>query len=159
MDPTLRIHVNAKWRAVAPDKERSLLEALREDLDLTGAKYGCGEAMCGACTVLIEGQPTRACVTPVGAVGEKPVVTIEGLAQGERLHPVQEAFLEADALQCGYCMPGMILETVALLRKNPAPDEAAIRSGLQGHLCRCGAYRRILRAVQRAARAGTETGR
>jgi len=154
MAETLRINVNGTAREVTTDKDRSLLQVLREDLDLIGTKYGCGEASCGACTVLLGGQPTRSCVTPVSAVGNQPVVTIEGLAQGEKLHRVQEAFLEADALQCGYCTSGMILATVALLRKNPHPDEAAITSGLQGNVCRCGTYRRIVRAVQIAARPG-----
>jgi aerobic-type carbon monoxide dehydrogenase small subunit (CoxS/CutS family) len=152
MAETIRLNVNGNAHEVTTDKDRSLLQVLREDLDLTGTKYGCGEASCGACTVLLGGQPTRSCVTPVGAVGSQPVVTIEGLAKGDKLHPVQEAFLEADALQCGYCTSGMILSAVALLRKNPHPDEAGITSGLQGNVCRCGTYRRIVRAVQIAAR-------
>ena len=154
MPDTLRIKVNGKTRDIAGDGERSLLQVLREDLNLTGTKYGCGEASCGACTVLIDGEPTRSCVTPVGAVGGRAVTTIEGLAQGDKLHPVQEAFLEADALQCGYCTSGMILSVVGLLRKNPDPDEAAIAARLQGNVCRCGTYPRIVKAVQSAARAG-----
>jgi aerobic-type carbon monoxide dehydrogenase small subunit (CoxS/CutS family) len=129
---------------------------LREDLDLTGTKYGCGEASCGACTVLVDGDPTRSCVTPVGVVGDRPVVTIEGLAQRGKLHPVQQAFLEVDALQCGYCTSGMILSAVALLRKNPNPDGGAIAGGLQGNVCRCGTYRRIVKAVRAAAQEGRE---
>lgn len=149
-----RIHVNGSVRAVAADPERSLLSVLRDDLDLTGAKYGCGEGQCGACTVLIAGKPTRACITPVGSVGARPVETIEGLEKDGALHPVQEAFLEADALQCGYCTPGMILSAVALLKGNQAPDEPQIQRALQGNICRCGTYPRIVKAVQQAARAG-----
>jgi aerobic-type carbon monoxide dehydrogenase small subunit (CoxS/CutS family) len=127
---------------------------LRDDLDLTGAKYGCGEGQCGACTVLIDGQPTRSCITPVGAVAGKHLLTIEGVANGEKLHPVQEAFLEADALQCGYCTSGMILAAVALLKRTPHPTEAEITRMMQGNVCRCGTYRRIVRAVVAAAKQG-----
>ena len=146
------IHVNGGVCAVLGDPERSLLGVLRDELGLTGTKYGCGEAQCGACVVLLNGQPVPSCITPVGAVGAGVVLTIEGLEQGERLHPVQEAFLEADALQCGYCTPGMILAAVALLAKNGDPSEAEIIEALQKHVCRCGVYRRILAAVRLAAR-------
>ncbi len=145
------IQINGCVRAVCGDPERSLLGVLRDELGLTGAKYGCGEAQCGACVVLIDGQPVPSCVTPVGDVGAEAVLTIEGLEQDGRLHPVQEAFLEADAFQCGYCTPGMILAVVALLRQNPTPTEAETIRALQKHVCRCGAYRRILKAVQLAA--------
>lgn len=147
----LQIQVNGVQREVATEPERSVLHVLREDLNLTGTRFGCGEASCGACTVLLNGEPTRSCITSVGSVGRKSIQTIEGLAQGEKLHPVQEAFLKEDALQCGYCTSGMILASVALLKKNPRPDEAAIVGALQGNICRCGTYRRILRAVQRAS--------
>src|SRR5438477_12907521 len=112
------IHINGRVHTITSEPDRSLLSVLREDLDLTGAKYGCGEGQCGACTVLIEGKPTRSCITPVGSVGKKQVTTIEGLEANGKLHPVQEAFLEADAMQCGYCTPGMILSAVGLLKRN-----------------------------------------
>lgn len=144
------IEVNGCVRAVGGDPERSLLGVLRDELGLTGAKYGCGEAQCGACVVLLDGQPVPSCVTAVGAVGTGAVLTIEGLEQGGRLHPVQEAFLEADALQCGYCTLGMILAVVALLQQNAEPSEAETVRTLQKHVCRCGTYRRILNAVRLA---------
>jgi len=144
--------VNGVRSRVATDPERPLLWVLRNELDLTGAKYGCGEGRCGACTVLIDGVAHRSCVTPVGTVEGKEITTIEGLADGERLHPVQQSFIEADAMQCGYCTPGMILQTVSLLRKNAAPSEAEIKRQLDGNICRCGTYNRIVTAVQAAAR-------
>src|SRR5438270_6562094 len=143
--------VNGAARHVETDPERPLLWVLRNDLDLTGAKYGCGEGQCGACTVLIDGVAHRSCVTPVGTVAGKEITTIEGLADSERLHPVQQSFIEHDAMQCGYCTPGMILQTVALLRKNSSPSEAEIKQQLEGNICRCGTYNRIVSAVQRAA--------
>jgi nicotinate dehydrogenase subunit A len=146
------LHVNGERRQVDTDPERPLLWVLRNELDLTGAKYGCGEGQCGACTVLIDGVARHSCITPVGSIAGKQVTTIEGLANGERLHPVQAAFVEADAMQCGYCTPGMILASVALLRKNSAPSEAQIREALEGNICRCGTYNRIVAAVQKAAR-------
>ncbi len=146
------IHVNDGVCTVTGDPARSLLGVLRDEISLTGAKYGCGEAQCGACVVLLGGQPVPACITPVGTVGTRAVLTIEGLEQGGRLHPVQEAFLEADAPQCGYCTPGMILAAVALLAENADPSEAEISAALQKHVCRCGVYRRILAAVRLAAR-------
>ena len=141
------------------DPERALLWVLRNELDLTGTKYGCGEEQCGACTVLIDGIPHRSCVTPVGDLAHKTVTTIEGLADGNRLHPVQQAYLECDAMQCGYCTPGMILSSVALLRKNPAPSEPEIKQALEGNICRCGAYNRIIAAVQKASGAMSSEGR
>jgi len=145
------LHVNGTVHTVEADGERSLLSVLRDDLDLTGAHYGCGEGQCGACTVLIDGQPTRSCITPCAAVAKKQVTTIEGIAHDGKLHAVQQAFLDADALQCGYCTSGMILSAVALLRKHPAPTDAEIVSGMNGNVCRCGTYRRIMRAVHAAA--------
>jgi nicotinate dehydrogenase subunit A len=136
---------------VDTDPERALLWVLRNELGLTGVKYGCGEGQCGACTVLIDGVPHRSCITPVGSVAGRGIITIEGLADGEKLHPMQQAFLDADAMQCGYCTPGMILESVALLRKNPAPSEAEIRKHMDGNVCRCGTYNRIVAAIQNAA--------
>jgi aerobic-type carbon monoxide dehydrogenase small subunit (CoxS/CutS family) len=143
--------VNGVARRVQTDPERPLLWVLRNDLDLTGAKYGCGEGQCGACTVLIDGVAHRSCLTPVGTVTGKEITTIEGLADGERLHPVQQSFIECDAMQCGYCTPGMILQSVALLRKDPSPSEAEIKGQLEGNICRCGTYNRIVAAVQKAA--------
>jgi aerobic-type carbon monoxide dehydrogenase small subunit (CoxS/CutS family) len=147
------LHVNGSVHPVEAAPERSLLSVLRDDLDLTGAHYGCGEGQCGACTVLIDGQPTRSCITPVGSVAKKQVLTIEGLEHGGSLHPVQQAFLDADALQCGYCTAGMILSAVGLLRKTPHPTDQDIIRGMNGNVCRCGTYRRIMHAVRTAAEA------
>src|SRR6516225_6268285 len=146
------LHVNGSRRALDADGERSLLSVLRDDLDLTGCKYGCGEGRCGACTVLIDGQPTRSCVTRTDAVAGKQVKTIEGLAAGGKLHPVQEAFLAADALQCGYCTPGMILSAVGLLAREPNPSREDIARAMSVNVCRCGAYSRIVTAIEQAAR-------
>ena len=148
------LDVNGAKRRLDADSERTLLSVLRDDLDLTGTKYGCGEGQCWACTVLIDGQPVRSCLTKAGAVAGKKIVTIEGLAPEGRLHPMQEAFLEADALQCGWCTPGMILGAVGLLQKNPKPTEAEIAAGMNGHICRCGTYPRIVAAIQSAAKKG-----
>lgn len=146
-----KLIVNGAARAIDAEADQSLLSVLREQLDLTGSKYGCGEGQCGACTVLIDGNPRRSCQTPVGAVGAKQVTTIEGLAQGDRLHALQEAFLEEGAMQCAYCTSGMIMTGVALLRANPNPSETEIAQFMQGNICRCGVYSRIVAAVRRAA--------
>lgn len=151
--------INGVRSRVTVDPERPLLFVLRNELDLTGTKYGCGEGQCGACTVLIDGIPHRSCVTPVREVQGKEITTIEGLADGNRLHPLQESFVECDAMQCGYCTPGMIIESVALLRKNAAPSELQIKQALEGHVCRCGAYNRIVAAVQMATRSMTSEAR
>jgi aerobic-type carbon monoxide dehydrogenase small subunit (CoxS/CutS family) len=148
-----QLHVNGGIHTVEADTERSLLSVLHDDLDLIGPKFGCGEGQCGACTVLIDGQPTRSCITPVGAVSSHKILTIEGLEQNGKLHPVQEAFLTEDALQCGYCTSGMILSAVALLQKHPHPTEQEIISAMQGNICRCGTYLRIKRAIYTAAQA------
>ncbi len=149
---TIRFTVNGKARSVETEPERPLLEVLREDLRLTGAKYGCGEGQCGACTVLLDNKPVLSCITPVRAAGGRKIVTIEGLAaENGKLHPAQQAFVDEGAMQCGYCTPGMVLRTVALLDGNPKPTEAQIIEGLNGHLCRCSGYHRILAAVRRAA--------
>lgn len=148
----MELLVNGVHKRVEVDPERPLLWVLRNELDLTGAKYGCGEGQCGACTVLIDGVVHRSCITPVGSVAGKKITTIEGVADGEKLHPVQESFIQADAMQCGYCTPGMILASVALLRRNPAPSEAEIKQALEGNICRCGTYNRIVAAIQHAAR-------
>jgi nicotinate dehydrogenase subunit A len=150
---TLHLSVNGKPYAVDTDPQTSLLTVLREHLDLIGSKYGCGEGQCGACTVLIDGKAQRSCITRVGTVSQKQITTIEGLEVGGRLHPVQEAFLEEDALQCGYCTSGMIVSAVALLRRNPQPKESEILDSMDGNICRCGTYPRIVRAIQRAAKA------
>ena len=154
---TLDLIVNDVRRHLDIDADQSLLSVLRDDLQLTGAKYGCGEGQCGACTVLIDGRPTRSCVTRATAVGGKAVTTVEGLEEDGRLHPVQQAFLEADALQCGYCTPGMILEGVALLRRRAHPSDSEIARAMEGHVCRCCAYSRIVRAIAAAASVGTKT--
>lgn len=143
--------VNGKKLTVDVDSQTSLLTVLRNDLDLTGTKYGCGEAQCGACTVLIDGQQTRSCVTPVGKVANKQITTIEGLEKDGQLHPVQAAFLKADAMQCGYCTPGMIMASTDLLAKNPDPSEEEVREALAGNLCRCTGYHNIVKAVLDAA--------
>lgn len=144
--------INGERRRIDVDPERPLLFVLRNELDLTGAKYGCGEGQCGACTVLVDGVPRRSCVTPAGSVAGKQITTIEGLADRDRLHPVQQAFIDCDAMQCGYCTPGMILESVALLRKERSPSESDIKQALEGHICRCGTYNRIVAAVQMSTR-------
>ncbi len=148
----MELLVNGERRRVQSDPERPLLYVLRDELDLTGTKYGCGEGACRACTVLLDGAPIRSCITPLSKAAGKRITTIEGIAENGRLHPVQQAFIEADAMQCGYCTPGMIVESVALLRKNPDPQESDIARGLEGHICRCGTYPRIVAAVRMAAR-------
>lgn len=145
--------VNGVRSRVDTDPERPLLWVLRNELDLTGAKYGCGEGQCGACTVLIDGVAHRSCLTPVGSVAGKEITTIEGLADGERLHPLQQAFVDCDAMQCGYCTPGMIMQSASLLRRDSSPSEAEIRGELEGNICRCGTQNRIVAAVQKAAHA------
>jgi aerobic-type carbon monoxide dehydrogenase small subunit (CoxS/CutS family) len=151
MEKAITLIVNGESRTVTTDPARSLLDVVREDLELTGAKAGCGEGRCGACTVLVDGSPVHSCITPVGDVAGKEVVTIEGLARGEELHPVQEAFVAERAMQCGYCTPGMILGTVGLLSRNSAPSEPEILAAMEGHICRCASYPRIVQAIKRAA--------
>lgn len=151
MDVAIALTVNGKARTVTTDPRRPLLDVLREDLHLTGAKYGCGEGQCGACTVLMDGDCVLSCVTPVAQARKKKITTIEGLAKGDALHPVQEAFLAEGAVQCGYCTPGMILTAVALLNKNPRPTDEQIVAWMKGNLCRCCGYPKILAAIRRAA--------
>jgi len=155
---TIRLAVNGRPYTIDADPQTSLLSVLRDRLDLTGSKYGCGEGECGACTVLVDGRAQRSCITRVGTVAQKPITTIEGLAAGEQLHPVQEAFLEAAALQCGYCTSGMIMSAVSLLNRNPHPQESDIVDFMNGNVCRCGTYSRIVAAIQKAARAFAESG-
>jgi len=145
------LNVNGKKISVDLDPQTSLLIALRNDLNLTGTKYGCGEAQCGACTVLIDGQAIRSCITQVGKVADKQITTIEGLEKDGQLHPLQEAFLKADAMQCGYCTPGMIMSGVDLLNKNRQPTRDEIIRHMDRNVCRCGTYLRIITAIQMAA--------
>ena len=151
MDVTVTLTVNGVARTVITDPQRPLLDVLREDLHLTSTKYGCGEGRCGACTVLMEGKRVLSCVTPVSLADKKNITTIEGLAKGDVLHPVQEAFLEEGAMQCGYCTPGMILSAVALLQDKPNPTDEEIVAGMNGNICRCNGYVKIKNAVRRAA--------
>ena len=151
------LNVNGNSRTVDADPDMNLLSALRDQLDLTGTKYGCGEGQCGACTVLIDGIARRSCLTPLSAVGQKKITTIEGLADGDRLHPLQEAFLEEAAMQCAYCTSGMIMTAVSLLRANPTPSASDILHSMEGNICRCGTHPRIVSAIQRAAKAMNPT--
>jgi aerobic-type carbon monoxide dehydrogenase small subunit (CoxS/CutS family) len=151
--PTVKeLHVNGSRHAVAAEAGRSLLGVLRDDLGLTGAHYGCGEGRCGACTVLLDGEAVHSCMTRVRAAAGKKVLTIEGVAKGGKLHPLQEAFLEFDAFQCGYCTPGMIMSALALLEEKPEPTREEIVAAMDGNVCRCGAYSRIVAAIERAAK-------
>ncbi len=149
--PTFRFTVNGQARTVDTEPDRPLLEVIREDLNLTGTKYGCGEGQCRACTVLLDGRPIASCITPIRSAQNKQVTTIEGLATGAVLHPVQQAFIDEGAMQCGYCTAGMVLRTAALLEQHPKPTDAEILEALDGSLCRCCGYPRILAAVHRAA--------
>ncbi|HYE72486.1 MAG TPA: (2Fe-2S)-binding protein [Blastocatellia bacterium] len=147
----LELQINGQKHRVEADSERSLLSILRDDLDLTGTKYGCGEGQCGACTVLIGGRAVRSCLTTAGTVVGKQITTIEGLEQNGKLHPVQEAFLNVCAMQCGYCTAGMIMSGVGLLNKNPQPSEAEITHTMEGNICRCGTHPRVIAALREAA--------
>ncbi len=151
MDVTVTLTVNGKKKTITTDPGRPLLDVLREELHLTGAKYGCGEGRCGACTVLMDGERVLSCVTSVAQANKKSITTIEGLARGDSLHPVQQAFLAEGAMQCGYCTPGMILTAVALLEKNPNPTDEEITTAMNVNLCRCNGYTKILAAIRRAS--------
>lgn len=142
---------NGKSRTTHTDEDRPLLDVLREDFGLTGTKYGCGEGDCGACTVLLDGIPTRSCVTSIGECDGESVQTIEGVAQGEALHPVQQAFLEHQAMQCGYCIPGHIMTAVAFVKEHPDASREEMISAMSDHICRCCNYQNILAAVEQAA--------
>lgn len=146
-----RLDVNGTVRTVDAEETSSLLTVLRDQIGLTGTKYGCGEGQCGACTVLIDGSWRRSCITRAGMVAQKKITTIEGLASGGRLHPLQQAFLDEGAMQCAYCTSGMIMTAVALLDKTADPSESEIAEFMEGNICRCGAYPRIVRAIKRAA--------
>jgi len=150
-DATINFTVNGQRRAVTTDPGRSLLDVLREELHLTGAKYGCGESQCGACSVLVDGTRVFSCRTPAARAEGKAILTIEGLARGDDLHPVQQAFLDEGAFQCGYCTAGMIMAAVALLAETPAPTDSEIVSGMNRNVCRCCSYPAIFQAVRRAA--------
>jgi len=153
MNATIKLTVNGKKQSVTTDPKRSLLEVLREDLHLTGAKYGCGQGDCGACTVLMNGECVLSCITAISAAVGKAVTTIEGLARGDSLHPVQEAFLAEQAMQCGFCTPGMVLTAVTFLKGNPNPTDAEIVAAMNGNICRCCGSPKIIAAVRRAAKA------
>ncbi|MCA9263235.1 MAG: (2Fe-2S)-binding protein [Planctomycetales bacterium] len=153
----IQLLVNGQRRTTTTDERRPLLDVLREDFQLTGTKYGCGEGECGACTVLVDGVPTRSCITPVGDVGDDPVQTIEGVADGETLHTVQQAFLDAEAMQCGYCIPGHIMTAVAFIRDHPGATRDQIVETMSEHICRCCNYTRILAAVSQAVAANPQS--
>jgi aerobic-type carbon monoxide dehydrogenase small subunit (CoxS/CutS family) len=151
MASVIELAVNGAMHRVETDPERSLLGLLRNELELTGAKYGCGEGECGACTVLLDGKPVRSCITAVGDCAGKQVRTIEGLSTDDKLHPLQQAFLDCGAMQCGYCTTGMIMSGVALLEKNSDPQPPDIVHHMNGNICRCGTYQRIVEAIGKAA--------
>ncbi len=153
------LRINGKTVRVDADRDRPLLGVLRDDLGLTGSKYGCGEGRCGACTVLIDGQPARSCTTKLGAVASREITTIEGLEQDGKLHPLQQAFLDAGAMQCAYCTSGMIVAGAALLQQNPNPSRQEIVEYMDGNICRCGTYPRIIAAIRMAARSVKEASR
>jgi aerobic-type carbon monoxide dehydrogenase small subunit (CoxS/CutS family) len=159
MPETKELQINGTTVRVSADGERPLLGVLRDDLGLTGAKYGCGEGRCGACTVLADGEPIRSCVTKLGAVAARAITTIEGLEKDGKLHPLQEAFLEVGAMQCGYCTCGMIMSGVGLLRTNPHPTVEDIVEHMNGNICRCGTYPRIIAALSLAAKSIKEARR
>lgn len=150
MDTEISFNLNGKSRTVTTDPQRSLLEVLREDLQLTGTKFGCGEGQCRACTVLVNGESTPSCITSVGDVDKQEVLTIEGLASGDKLHPVQEAFLAEGAFQCGYCTAGMVMGVVGALKKNAKASETEVMVEMQKHICRCCSYTKYSTAINRA---------
>ena len=152
MSKITKLHVNGTVKTIDAEESESLLSVLREQLDLTGSKYGCGEGQCGACTVLVDGYSRRSCITKVGTVADKKITTIEGLAAGDRLHPVQQAFLDEQAMQCAYCTSGMIMSAVALLNKSAHPSQTEIVDFMDGNVCRCGTHPRIVAAIERASR-------
>ena len=155
MKELIKFTLNGKPVELNLDSDRILLWVLRTDLELTGTKYGCGESFCGACTVLVNDEAVRSCQTTLKDIQNKSVITIEGLAKDDELHPIQKAFMENDALQCGYCTPGMIMNVYAMLKENPNPTDKQIIDGMEDNLCRCGAHKRIIEAIRIAA---TEMG-
>jgi aerobic-type carbon monoxide dehydrogenase small subunit (CoxS/CutS family) len=150
MSEIIKFELNGKPVEILPDGEKTLLTVLRTRFGLTGTKFGCRIGFCGACTVIIDGEPVRSCITPVEDIAGKKVITIEGLSKNGDLHPLQSAFVKNDALQCGYCTPGMILNAYGLLIRNPEPTRQEIIDHMEGNLCRCGAYGRIIEAIQMA---------
>jgi len=158
MKRIVRIAINGQLREVAVPANRTLLDLLREDLDLTGTKHGCGEGDCGACTVLLDGEPVNACLILAAEAEGREVTTIEGLADGSLLHPVQQAFVDAGAVQCGYCTPGMVLVAAALVARNPSPSESDVRHAISGNFCRCTGYQKIVEAVLTASARVREAG-
>jgi aerobic-type carbon monoxide dehydrogenase small subunit (CoxS/CutS family) len=152
MTKTVRFKLNGRAKSLTIDRDRMLLWVLRTDFELTGAKYGCGEGFCGSCTVLVDNEAVRSCQYPVEDIDGREIITIEGLAENGKQHPLQDAFMRHDALQCGFCTPGMILSAYSLLMKNPAPSREEIISGMENNLCRCGAHTRIVQAIQTAAK-------
>ena len=150
MDTKITFIVNGKSRTVTTDPSRSLLDVLREDFQLTGTKYGCGEGQCRACTVLVNGESTPSCLTSIGEVDKQEVVTIEGLANGEKLHPIQQVFLDEGAFQCGYCTAGMIMGVAGILKKKPQATTTEVIQQMQKHICRCGSYAKYRNAITRA---------
>jgi len=151
METKITFTVNGQERSIVTDPQRSLLDVLREDLHLTGTKYGCGEGQCRACTVLADGKAIPSCITSISEIEKQSILTIEGLSTGEHLHPVQEAFLAEGAFQCGYCTAGMILQAVEILKEDPKLSRTDVAARMQRHVCRCGTYPAILRAIHRAA--------
>ena len=148
----MKLKVNGKEHSVEVSGNNSLLSTLREQLDLTGSKYGCGEGVCGTCTVLVNGLPVRSCITPAGSVQNKEITTIEGLAENDKLHKVQQSFLETDPFQCAYCAPGMIMSAASLLKKNPNPSRQEIMDAMDGNVCRCGIYPEIIKAIMNSTK-------
>jgi nicotinate dehydrogenase subunit A len=153
----ISLKVNGTARSVNAEPDTPLLYVLRNDLELNGAKFGCGLSQCGACTVLVNGAAVRSCVTPISQIDEREVTTLEGLGTLDKLHPLQKAFIDEQAAQCGYCINGMIMSAATLLKRNPQPKEDEVRESLAGNLCRCGTHNRIVRAVMRAAQANGRT--
>lgn len=151
METKITFTVNGQPHTITTDPQRSLLDVLREDLHLTGTKYGCGEGQCRACTVLADGKGIASCTTSISDVDKQSILTIEGLAKGDHLHPVQEAFLAEEAFQCGYCTAGMIMQAVEILNQDPKLAKTDVAARMQRHICRCGTYPKILKAIQRAA--------
>jgi aerobic-type carbon monoxide dehydrogenase small subunit (CoxS/CutS family) len=158
MATTRQLNVNGRVYTTDADAETSLLFVLRDHLDLTGTKYGCGEGQCGACTVLIDGKARRSCITPLADAAQKQITTIEGLANGDQLHPLQQAFLDVAAMQCAYCTSGMIMSAVSLLSVKAKLSAAEISRSMEGNVCRCGTYVRIVAAIQKAARVMQDSG-
>ena len=154
---TIQLTINGRSHTIDAEPQTSLLTVLRERFDLTGSKYGCGEGQCGACTVLVDGRAQRSCITRVSTVGHKNITTIEGIATGDHLHPVQQAFLDEGAMQCAYCISGMIMSAVSLLNRNPHPSQNEIVDFMNGNICRCGVYSLIIRAIQKAAQTTSES--